>query len=324
MDATPGLKVRRFDSVDAMRKSVRRDQVDAGLVIPAGYDAGLRGVAVVSVTLYIDQTAESATALRTAVNTAIGRQAGEVGAVRFTRQVVPSPPSFDTALQTAVSTASAVPALVVDVQSTEANGFRSLTVAEYATAGELILFVFLIALVSAGELVDTRRLGISRRMLVSPATPRQVIVGEGLNRFLTAALQALVIAGVTALVFQLSWGNPIGVGLVISVFALVSVGAGLLMGTIARTTEQATSLGPVVGIALGMLGGCMWPLEVVPSQLRTIGHFTPHAGALDGLIRLMGEGRGPADVIGPVSMLLAFAALLVPIAAWRLKHSIVR
>jgi ABC-2 type transport system permease protein len=213
--------------------------------------------------------------------------------------------------------------LTVDVQSTEARGFRSLTVAQYASAGELILFVFLIALVSAGELVDTRRLGISRRMLVSPATPRQVVVGEGLNRFLTAALQALVIAGVTALVFQLSWGNPIGVGLVISAFALVSVGAGLLMGTIARTTEQATSLGPVVGIALGMLGGCMWPLEVVPSQLRTIGHLTPHAWALDALIRLMGEGGGPADVVGPVSMLVAFAVLLVPIAAWRLKHSIV-
>ena len=323
VDATPGLAVRRYASPDRLRDAVRREQVNGGLVVPAGYQTELRGDAAAAVTMYVDQASQSSTALRTAVSSAVGHQAGQLGAVRFVRQIVAPSPPFDVVMQDVIGLAAAGPAMTVEVSSAEAQGYRSLTIAQYTTAGELVLFVFLIALAGAGELVETRRLGISRRMLASPTTARQVILGEGLNRFLTAGLQVGVIVAATAVFFGLSWGNPIGVALVVGAFALVSVGAGLLMGAVARTNEQATSFGPIVGISLGMLGGCMWPLEVVPKQLRTVGHLTPHAWALDGLIRLMGEGRGPADVFGPVAALLAFAAVLVPVAAWQLHRSIV-
>jgi hypothetical protein len=31
---------------------------------------------------------------------------------------------------------------------------------------------------------------------------------------------------------------------------------------------RRSAIGPVVGIAFGMLGGCMWPLEIVPNTVR--------------------------------------------------------
>jgi ABC-2 type transport system permease protein len=56
--------------------------------------------------------------------------------------------------------------------------------------------------------------------------------------------------------------------------------------------------------------------------VRAVGHFTPHAWALDAIIRLMGQGQGLSEVIRPVAALLAFAAVLLPLAAWRLNRSI--
>jgi ABC-2 type transport system permease protein len=197
-----------------------------------------------------------------------------------------------------------------------------MTVAQYAAVGELVLFIFLMSLVGAGELVEARRLGVTRRMLASPTPVRRVIVGEGLGRVLIASLQALLIALLTATLFHVAWGDPLAVTAVIVLFALVSVGAGLLVGTMVHTAEQATSIGPVVGIALGMIGGCMWPLEIVPSGLRAVGHLTPHAWALDGLIKTMGERRHLLDIAPQLGVLAAMALVLVPLAAWRLRHAI--
>jgi ABC-2 type transport system permease protein len=55
----------------------------------------------------------------------------------------------------------------------------------------------------------------------------------------------------------------------------------MFSGTVFRTSEQATAIGPAVGTAFGMLGGCMWPLEIVPQPVRLVGHATPHAWAVD-------------------------------------------
>jgi ABC-2 type transport system permease protein len=164
VDSAKGLEIRHFDSVDALAKAVRRQQVNGGLAIAKGYDADLRGNATVRVSLYLDQGSSSATALRTAVNSAVGRQAAVIGAARFTRDSTANTPDFSTLI---ASAAKGEPSLAVAVESTKSTGYQAMTVGQYATAGELVLFVFLISLVGAGELVDSRRMGISRRMLVA-------------------------------------------------------------------------------------------------------------------------------------------------------------
>jgi ABC-2 type transport system permease protein len=185
-----------------------------------------------------------------------------------------------------------------------------------------VLFIFLIGLTGAGDLVETRLLGVSRRELAAPLPPRTIVLGEGLGRFLVAVAQAVVIVLFTRLLFRIDWGDLLGVTLVIAAFGLVAAAASLLVGSVARTPEQATSIGPVVGIALGMLGGCMWPLEVVPPALQRVGHLTPQAWAIDALVALMGEGDGAVDVLPQVGALCLFAAVLLPLAVWRFRRSI--
>jgi hypothetical protein len=53
------------------------------------------------------------------------------------------------------------------------------------------------------------------------------------------------------------------------------------MGTVFRTSQQPVWLGPWIGVFLGLLGGCMWPLEVVPPFMKTLAHLWPVGYAID-------------------------------------------
>jgi ABC-2 type transport system permease protein len=87
----------------------------------------------------------------------------------------------------------------------------------------------------------------------------------------------------------------------------------MLFGTILRTPEQAGSIGSGAGIAMGMLGGCMWPLEIVPETMQRIGHAFPHAWAMDAWIELIGRGGTIADITTELAVLAGFVAVLLPL-----------
>ena len=88
---------------------------------------------------------------------------------------------------------------------------------------------------------------------------------------------------------------------VVLAFSLLSAGAGLLVASTVRNGEQAQAIGIPVAIALGMLGGAMWPLEIVGSTMRAVGHVVPHAWAMDAWVELIFDGGSPRDVLGEVA-----------------------
>jgi len=100
----------------------------------------------------------------------------------------------------------------------------------------------------------------------------------------------LLIVLVGAIVFGVDWGNPLAATVLVLLWALVATGAGMLAGTLFRTPEQSLSVAPVAGILLGMLGGCMWPLEIVGTTMRQLGHIATHAWAVDAWTEVMGRG----------------------------------
>ncbi len=99
---------------------------------------------------------------------------------------------------------------------------------------------------------------------------------------------------------------------------------GLFTRSVFRTAEQARAFAPPLGIALGMLGGCMWPLEVVGSTMKTIGHLVPHAWAMDAFVTLVAKGGDLAAIAPQLLVLLGYAAVLLPLATWRLRVALTR
>ncbi|TCN42227.1 hypothetical protein EV644_104609 [Kribbella orskensis] len=97
----------------------------------------------------------------------------------------------------------------------------------------------------------------------------------------------------------------------------------MLSGSLFRTPEQASSIGPVIGIGFAMLGGCLWPLEIVPAGVRALGHVTPHAWAVDAWITVLSKDGTVGDIAAPLCVLVLFAAGLLVAASARLHRRLV-
>ncbi|WP_406732556.1 hypothetical protein [Streptomyces sp. NBC_01794] len=77
-----------------------------------------------------------------------------------------------------------------------------------------------------------------------------------------------------------------------------------------------------VGAGVGMLGGCMWPLALVPGWLRTAGHAVPHAWAVDAWTVLLSQNGGVTDILRNLIILSAFAAALLTLASFGLRRQL--
>jgi ABC-2 type transport system permease protein len=147
-----------------------------------------------------------------------------------------------------------------------------------------------------------------------------VIAGEALGRVLIACVQALVIILGSALLFGVRWGQPAGVAAVVILYACAGAGAGTLVGTLFRNESQAAGISLLLGLGLGALGGCMVPLEVFPPTMKRIAHFTPQAWGNDAFDKLVGHGASITGILPQLGVLALFAAVLLSLAAWRLRR----
>jgi ABC-2 type transport system permease protein len=321
LEASPALEPRGFTDADALRKAVRRGVVAAGVVLPAGYDQTLRSGGRAEVTFVVDQSRPAPAPVRSAVAAVVARQGAEVRAAAFAAEQAGVP--FDTALARARALAEGQEQVRVEAPTVGGGADALPDGFNYTAPANLVLFVFITSMAAAAGLIEARRLGVTRRLLATPTTASTILFGEALGRFAIALLQAAIIFGVGWLLFGVDWGAPPAAFLLIVAFALVATGVGMLLGAVLRNAEQATSIGPPVGIALGMLGGCMWPLAIVPAPMRAFGHLFPHAWAMDGFIALIARDAGIAGIARQLAVLAAFAAALLVLATWRLRRALV-
>lgn len=298
------LAWRDYPGEEELRAAVRRGDVLAGVLV------GAEGAAL-RVRFVPDPGGTRAGPVRAIVSRVVEARNAVLMPVRFARART----GVSEARAEAIVAAAPAPVVVTRHEVVAAAG--GLDGFDYTAAANLILFVFITSLATAAGLIATRQLGVLDRMRAAPVSEGQIVLGQATSRFAIALTQAaIVLVGATVL-FRVRWGDPVATGAVIVLFCLVSAGAGLLVATTFSREQQASSLGPPVGIALGMLGGTMWPLEVVPPPMRVVGHLTPHAWAMDALVAV-GGGAGLTDIGRELAVLALFAVVLLGVGVRRL------
>lgn len=195
---------------------------------------------------------------------------------------------------------------------------------QIGATSQLILFMFLTGLTGSAALIQARQYGVTRRMLSTPTGASTVIFGEALGRYWVVLLQGLYIVLATSVMFGIDWGNLFGASAVILAFCAVGASAAMLSGTIFANDQQAAGIGVVVGLTLAALGGCMVPLELFPPAIERIAYFTPHAWAMDAFADLQRRGASIIDILPQLGAILAFAAGLLALAAWRMRVTLGR
>jgi len=310
-------QVERVDSRQALTEQVQRGRLAAGLVIPADYDARLRRGEGLTLE-YLARSQTGGFALQSLVEAQVVAQAGQVRAARLA--AVTAGIELDAALLVANQVEATLPGVEANIQSQgkDVGDGRF----DLGAAQNLISFMFITALAAAAALVQSRKLGVSRRILATPTRTTTVVLGEVLGRFLVVMLQGLFIMVAAGLLFGVKWGNWAASGAIVIMFGLVATGTAVVVGARFDNEEQVGRIGTFAALGLAALGGAMVPLEVFSDGMRRLAHFTPHAWAIDGLSNVVLEGGGISDVVGELVVLAGFAVVLLGVSARVLRSSI--
>jgi ABC-2 type transport system permease protein len=325
LEGVEGLVVTEFDSEDATVRAVERGEIEAALMVPAGYASTLQSGGDVELR-YVSRTQDELQGINTAIKSVVGQQSTLLRTARFAEQAGAG--SFDDALALAAEQQVMLPPVeVVATTAGEPWALAGLGPFDLYAQTMLVLFVFLTTLQGAVALVESRRLGVTRRMISTPTSARTVLLGEGLSRLAIALVQGLVVFFGTWLIFGVDWGDPLAAFVVLLVFAITSSGAALLLGAVASNDQQAGSVGTTVGLGLAALGGAMIPLvafEFLSETVWRVAHVTPHAWALESFEELVGYDGGFAEIAGFLLILLGYAAVFFTLGTWRLRKVLTR
>jgi ABC-2 type transport system permease protein len=322
LDDVRDVEVVDYSDRASLLDAVEHGVAEGGLLIPGVYDERLLSGGDVEVSFLARPGSFLALSLRTAAAAQIDEQSAQIRAARFAIEEAGG--GFEENLQRAEVVAASVPEVRVSTDFAQKDAVEvENSQFAFPAAQELLLFMFVTSLSAAAQLIQTRQLGVSRRMISTPTSVRAVILGEALGRFGVAMLQGLFIIVFSALLFGIDWGDPLATGLVVTLFALVGAGAAMLVGATFKNDEQANSIGIFLGLGLAALGGCMVPLEVFPSTMETVAHITPHAWAVEGMTDIVLDGARVGDIVLQLGVLLAFSVVLLGVATWSLRRSIV-
>jgi len=331
-DLSSLVEVTLSDSPEQARQQVNEDQYAAAVIVPAGFTKSVISDSdaapndeVVKIEVYKNPTRPtSAGIVETIVEeytnrVEVGRVGGQVILKDLIRSGLVKP-------EEAALVGQEIGNRQGDAQ---AKGSSKIVLKSRTSAGKEIEFnalaymapgmalMFLMYTVSNGgrTLLTERILGTLPRLLVSPTTSSQVLGGKIFGIFLTGAAQMLILIAASTLLFQLDWGDPLGVLVLVLAAVFAAVGWGLVITSVAKYPGQVAALGSAIMLVFGILGGSFISLDQMPEWFRWLSRITPNSWGLNGFSTLA-LGGGLADIREPVFALLAMGLILFGVSVF--------
>ena len=183
-------------------------------------------------------------------------------------------------------------------------------------------FVFLLTTVS---FLRERTAGTLERLMVTPTTRAELVLGYVAGFGVFAVLQAAVILFVTVFVLQVEYSGSLALVLLLVVTVTgAAANLGIFLSTFARTELQAVQFIPIVIVPQGLLSGVIWSIDTFPRWLQGVAHVLPLTYSNEALRNVMIRGQGLLD--GGVAVnflaLVGFAAFFVVIASLTLRRQV--
>lgn len=310
---------------------LQQKEYPALLLIPAGFEADLTAQTAVNLDFRRLPNDQDAVLIEQVVTTAVDQVSRVWDTARRgvleAEKIQPFASDeakqayFDQLLATARIEFDALPERVsLSVPASTVTDFELFATAAHQSAGQLVTWVLIPLLAIASLFSAERTHGTLRRLLTTPTNNGTYILGTIVGQLSLALVQMLLLVLFGVLVMKVNWGqSPLALAIMMVSFGLAAVAMGTMIGTFTKTEEQAGNLSIMLGMAMALLGGCWWPLELFPAGLKTAVQVLPTTWAMQGFSNIVIRGVGPQEVLLEAAVLLGFAALFFVIGVWRFR-----
>ena len=182
-----------------------------------------------------------------------------------------------------------------------------------------LFFVFLLTGIS---FLRERSQGTLERVMASPVSRLDLVVGYLGGFILFAAVQSLIILLFTIFVLGIQYKGSLWQIFVFQmVVTVVALNLGLFVSAFARNEFQVIQFIPLVLVPQVLLSGVLLPTAQMPAYLRAISKVLPLTYSVDGLNGIMLEGKSLLDVGWDLLALAGFAVVTIVLGAISIRRS---
>src|SRR4030043_451102 len=321
----PSLLVR-----ESAQETFDKRDAAALLVIPSGMEASLKAGQAVALDFTLDPTNNNGLAVQQEVQKAIDQISRGLAvanaSMREADQIQPFTDAaqrqsyYDQSLAAAQQEFSSAPIRIVISQPENTVDIQTQkeTQAAQASAGQLIIWVF-IPLLGTSELMAYERVwGTLRRLVTTPTRKPTFLLGIITGQFSYGLVQMLMLVVIGVMLLKVPWGqNPLALLLLLISFGLAAVAMGTMLGTFTRSPSQANGLSIALGMVMGLLGRWVWHLEMFPPVVVNAVKILPVTWAMMGMTQLAVYNASLVKILPYAAVLLGFSLLFFLVGVWR-------
>jgi len=183
------------------------------------------------------------------------------------------------------------------------------------------LALFFSFLLTGISFLRERSQGTMERLMASPVSRLDIVIGYLLGFFIFALTQTLIIVLFTIYVLDVNYSGDLWQIFIFQIVVIVvAVNLGIFTSTFARNEFQMVQFIPLIIVPQIFLCGVIWPVEQMPDYLQWLSAVLPLTYAVDGLRDIMLHGQNLLDVWLDLVVLVAFAAGTSVLAAISLRR----
>ncbi len=186
---------------------------------------------------------------------------------------------------------------------------------DHTIPGTLLMFIMMNILIYGGAMINfEKKKGLIPRMMFSPLSVSQLWISKMAARVILGMIQTLILITAGILIFDMNLGDPLPALIIVIVFSISVSGLSIFFGSVLSKEEVVIGISILAAQVFAGLGGCWWPIEIVPDMIRKIGMLTPTYWAMDAFHGLIFFHRSFADILPNLAILLIFTLLFATLS----------
>jgi ABC-2 type transport system permease protein len=183
------------------------------------------------------------------------------------------------------------------------------------------LALFFSFLLTGISFLRERSQGTMERLMASPVSRPDIVIGYLLGFFVFALAQTLIIVVFTIYVMGVHYHGDLWQIFVFQIIIITgAVNLGIFISTFARNEFQMVQFIPLIIVPQIFLSGVLWPVEQMPNYLQWLSAILPLRYGVDGLREIMLNGKSLLDVGKDLIILVGFAVITSMLAALTLRR----
>ena len=176
--------------------------------------------------------------------------------------------------------------------------------------------IFFIVIPLSTNIIKEKTQGTGLRVFTSPQPYSLFLTGKIVVYIVVSLIQFVLMLLVGLYIFPLMGLPSLVVTGKITLLAVMAAASGLsaialgvLLGTLAKTQEQAAPLGATITVILAAIGGVWIPVFAMPHTMQTIAKISPMNWGLQGFYDILLRDGSCSAIAPEIGLLLAFSAI---------------